>query len=205
MNRAIEVLKKTKTMFGYVVHEEYWSDIDSTDKTPITTAYTTDGYWIGDEKTAKILCDKHGIYPIPRSGIQKYELRPCSIGFSKKNKKWYGWSHRALNGFKIGSKVKMGDCGYVPVDWDDFVQDSIRFWTDDYRSPVKTVDIIDETGVKCIEVHFRYSNDIKNEKLRGEISSIRSYPPEVWGHGEWEAKTLEDAKQMAIDFADGVS
>jgi len=25
------------------------------------------------------------------------------------------------------------------------------------------------------------------------------------GKGEWEAKTLDDAKQMAIDFAEGVS
>lgn len=28
--------------------------------------------------------------------------------------------------------------------------------------------------------------------------------PEKWGKGEWTAKTLEDAKQMAIDFAESV-
>lgn len=28
-----------------------------------------------------------------------------SIGFSKKNKKWYGWSHRAICGFGIGDKL----------------------------------------------------------------------------------------------------
>jgi hypothetical protein len=29
--------------------------------------------------------------------------------------------------------------------------------------------------------------------------------PEKWGKGEWTAKTIEDAKQMAIDFARSVS
>ena len=31
------------------------------------------------------------------------------------------------------------------------------------------------------------------------------YFPDTWGKGEWIAETLEDAKQMAIDFANGVS
>lgn len=26
--------------------------------------------------------------------------------------KWYGWSHRAIYGFKVGDKVKKGDCAY---------------------------------------------------------------------------------------------
>lgn len=35
-----------------------------------------------------------------------------SIGFSQKNNKWYGWSHRAIFGFGIGDKIyddKYGD------------------------------------------------------------------------------------------------
>lgn len=76
-------------------------------------------------------------------GIQPEKSCPddnvCSIGFSTKDGKYYGWSHRAIFGFKIGSKCKKGDCHYLP------------------------------------------------EK------------------GEWIAKTFDDAKQMAIDFADSVS
>ena len=34
----------------------------------------------------------------------------CSIGFCEKEQKWYGWSHRAMYGFKVGDKVKKGDC-----------------------------------------------------------------------------------------------
>ena len=61
------------------------------------------------------------------------------VGFSPKDKKWYGWSHRAIFGFKIGSTCNKGDC----------------HWTTDKKS--------------------------------------------------WTAKTMEDAKQMAIDFNRGVS
>jgi len=32
------------------------------------------------------------------------------IGFSSKRQKWYGYSHRAIQGFKIGDVVKIGDC-----------------------------------------------------------------------------------------------
>lgn len=38
--------------------------------------------------------DKRGIKPIPCNG--------ASIGFSEKEQKWYGWSHRAIQGFGIG-------------------------------------------------------------------------------------------------------
>ena len=33
------------------------------------------------------------------------------IGFSEKEQKWYGWSHRAIYGFKVGDKCKDGDLG----------------------------------------------------------------------------------------------
>ena len=36
----------------------------------------------------------------------------ADIGFSPKEQKWYGWSHRAIYGFGIGSEIKEGDCGY---------------------------------------------------------------------------------------------
>ena len=44
--------------------------------------------------------EKHGIKPIGKS-----------IGFSEKESKWYGWSYRAIYGFKVGDKCKDGDLG----------------------------------------------------------------------------------------------
>lgn len=45
------------------------------------------------------LCKKFGITEQIRN----------SVGFNPKTKTWYGWSHRAIAGFKIGSTVKKGD------------------------------------------------------------------------------------------------
>lgn len=42
-------------------------------------------------------------------GIDKTE--DGCIGFSEKNKKWYGWSHRAIFGFKVGDKIFEPDFG----------------------------------------------------------------------------------------------
>jgi 2'-5' RNA ligase len=33
-----------------------------------------------------------------------------SIGFSEKEQKWYGWSHRVIHGFAVGDVIKEGDC-----------------------------------------------------------------------------------------------
>ena len=72
----------------------------------MVSAYTVGGKYIGTVKNAEYLCDELGIYPetiFPDDSV-------CSIGFSRKNKKWYGWSHRAIYGFKVGDIVKKGDC-----------------------------------------------------------------------------------------------
>ena len=69
----------------------------------MTVAYNHNGDYIGDSKSAYRLCVKRGIIPeVSRGSV-------CSIGKSKDGK-WYGWSHRAIYGFKIGDKVKKGDC-----------------------------------------------------------------------------------------------
>lgn len=54
----------------------------------------------------KELALKYGIeefdYPTPDSQIRH-------IGYAPKTQKWYGWSHRAVFGFKVGDRVKKGD------------------------------------------------------------------------------------------------
>lgn len=126
------------------------------------------------------------------------------IGFSETEQKWYGWSHRACYGFGIGSKVEKGDCAYVPTDKQDFIDDGIRFWTQEDHLDVHAENITDEG----FDVVWTTSNDpklIPNPHARGCKNSHHYSFPKAYGHGEWTAKTLDDAKQMAIDFADGVS
>lgn len=67
--------------------------------------YTDKGDWVGDEKMSRFLCVKKGINPekiSPKNNI-------CSIGYCEKDGKWYGWSHRAIFGFKKGDVVKKGN------------------------------------------------------------------------------------------------
>lgn len=129
----------------------------------------------------------------------------ANIGFSEEEQKWYGWSHRAIFGFGVGDKVKKGDCAYEPTDKDDFLDDMVRFWSDPGNEQVKGEHIVWPDGDRGVETSWIRADDIPNEKLRGKPSSSFSRYPDVWGKGEWEAKTLDDARQMACDFAEGVS
>ena len=63
------------------------------------------GEYIGDLKDAKYLCEKRGIAPI----ASKPGHNVCSIGWSEKEQKWFGWSHRAIGGFGIGSELLDGN------------------------------------------------------------------------------------------------
>lgn len=96
------IFRKRKYKAGYIVKDEYWK-FDETDDNPIIirTAYTFRGEYIGDVKTARYLVVKRKIRPTKAS--KKHTV--CSIGFSKLDRRWYGWSHRAICGFKKGDKL----------------------------------------------------------------------------------------------------
>ncbi len=124
------------------------------------------------------------------------------VGYSPKDEKWYGWSHRAIFGFKVGSTCEKGDCHYRAPNEEDEIEDAIRFWSDLHHINVRAEKIKDGE----IEVTWDYDDEVPNEKLRGTISgTIYHYDHKKFGNGEWTAKTMEDAKQMAIDFNEGVS
>ena len=72
----------------------------------VKSAYTPTGDYIGNKRMAHFLCSKKGIKPEKADPTKKV----CSIGFCEKEQKWYGWSHRAIFGFGIGSEVEEGDC-----------------------------------------------------------------------------------------------
>ena len=146
-------------------------------------------------------------------------------GFSPKDGKWYGWSHRAIFGFEIGSTCKKGDCHYLPTGREDFLDDMIRFWDEEDHSSTKgwydRREVMtcgpynpDEEELKPLPtgefeegvyVEWVYADSIPNENLRGTVGGTFHPYPDTFGRGEWAAKTLNDAKQMAIDFNRGVS
>ena len=131
------------------------------------------------------------------------EPKTCCIGFNPKEQKWYGWSHRAIFGFGIGSQCKQGDCGFEPSNKEEFIEREMSFWGDlDYS----VNGVVDYTEKKDgILISYIYNDLVPNKSLRGTKYEHFSKFPNKWGKGEWIAKTLDEAKEMAIEFAKSVA
>jgi len=90
---------------GYIYRREIVDDSDfgGDGDLEMVNCYSIDsGHWIGNAKDARYLCKKRGLTNLQKS---KPEHCVCSIGFSEKEQKWYGWSHRAICGFGLGDKI----------------------------------------------------------------------------------------------------
>jgi len=124
------------------------------------------------------------------------------VGFSPKDGKWYGWSHRAIFGFEVGSTCKKGDCHYRAGSLKDELEAAVLFW--DAVGHEGTNATLREDG--AISVTWKHDDSAPNKKIHVTVSGADwHYDPDNYGKGEWTAKTMEDAKQMAQDFNSGVS
>jgi len=103
LNKGSQVKKilEEKKFDLYVLRKEIVEGLGPGEEIEWEMAYTHDGDYIGDKKIAKFLCDKLGIKPELRSPSDSV----CSIGYSEKDGKWYGWSHRAIVGFQKGDRI----------------------------------------------------------------------------------------------------
>ena len=102
-----KIIKERVCRAGYILRCEIVEGLGG-DDVEWTMAYTPDGHYIGRPKIARMLCVDRGIKPQLRTKTSNV----CSIGFSSKNGKWYGWSHRAIFSFGVGDKLfdeKYGD------------------------------------------------------------------------------------------------
>jgi len=232
--KAMKVLERTKTPHGYVIHRELWEPIKfyatifeggaddddgslddlvsalesaSSEPTEMVTTYTNEGGWIGSEKEAKMLCVKLGIAPEHITPVEPFTILPCSVGFCEKEQKWYGWSHRAIYGFGVGDAVKIGDCAYKPPNKQAFNRKYLDFFTCDERhDDRKVISSVNSDGECGALITATYNDKTLNKKLRGKTYEMFwPYSREKFGRGEWVAETLSDAREMAVDFANGVS
>lgn len=147
------------------------------------------------------------------------ELRH-GVGFSPKDNKWYGWSHRAIYGFTIGSTCNKGHCHYTAATPEEMIDDHANFFldisqasSDQKRAECQILD--DRSGIRILHtpISLPVVDDINN--IADSLDDIDSVPEQVifedaWsvqlcGRGEWVAKTMEDAKEMAEAFNEGVS
>jgi hypothetical protein len=104
-----KVLSERRYKAGYVVRHEIWTHMGN-EPTPMKSAYSPSGDYIGRSVDAYRLCVKRGIAPEKRPGSQAHA--PCSIGWCEREQKWYGWSHRAIYGFGIGAKITKNHVAY---------------------------------------------------------------------------------------------
>lgn len=194
--------------------EQVYEIIEANTSTDVshTHAVNMAGKYIGLPEYAKML-------------LVRYDIRPevigdnnvCSIGFSPRDQKWYGWSHRALYGFGIGSKVAKGDCAYVGATPEDLIDKHAEFFADvspesgqRHRDECQILE--DGSGIRILHAPLKiHMADSIQEALDDEVEleEVDIYKDAFsvikCGRGEWVANSLGDAKQMAIDFANGVA
>ena len=87
---------------GFELRKEIWDAAwTGSPELEMESVYNHHGDYIGGKDEAEHLIKK-GIVP----EIASPENSVCSIGYSPKEGKWYGWSHRAMNGFGIGDNAE---------------------------------------------------------------------------------------------------
>lgn len=197
---VLEITRERHYQF-YNIRDERWdNEIPDMEAHLMTKlAYSKQGDWIGSSKDAYRL--------VHRFGIEQFEKTHedhcvCSIGYAPADKKWYGWSHRAIHGFTIGGTCKKGDCHYIPDSFAE-IQVDCHCKKRDGRQKMCHANA-------TIQMEPEFPDDLSSHLVPvGLVEGIKPCCPESCvfetGKGEWVAETMEDAKQMAIDFAESVS
>jgi hypothetical protein len=78
----------------------YWGDDQEPQSSKMIAARNKVGDYIGDKDMANFLA-KHGI----AAELNCDDHDVCSIGWSERGQKYFGWSHRAIIGFGIGDMI----------------------------------------------------------------------------------------------------
>ena len=178
----------------------------------LEAAYTKEGYYVGDKQQAESLIGLGITSQVQPRG----DGTTCVVGFCPAELKWYGWSHSAIYGFGIGSSMRPGDSAFSPSCPAEVEQAMLEFW--DLVDPYAWRECENEQTV-CKNRLFRSCQTRQDGVLgwlvaydtifigtdRGSVHTYFTPYPKEWGKGAWTARTVEDAKQMAIDFAEGVS
>lgn len=128
----------------------------------------------------------------------------ANYGYSPNKQCWYGWSHRGMCPFKVGSQVKFGDVAYEGATKEDYEKSQLDFWAGENEQYLEDghIEPLDD---KKFWVAAKYTDDVPNEKLRGLYYTHLCYYPKTYGKGEWTAETLEDAKEMAMTYAKNIA
>jgi len=101
--------------------------------------------WMHKRDNHYLCVDNDDIIHDTYNFLLKYQINDLithALGKSDDGK-YYGWSHRAIYGFKIGDSVQKGDSGYCPDNKENFESSMINWVSHD-------VGVDDEYGINCI-------------------------------------------------------
>jgi len=106
---------------------------------------------------------------------------------------WDAFTDRGIKAyFKIGSTCKKGDIHFVPSNEQEFIALEVEFWKGKGFE-------VEDTFLIEVNRQVRFKFSIKNGNSK-KTSFHFARLPKSYGRGEWTAETLEDAKQMCIDY-----
>lgn len=124
----------------------------------------------------------------------------ANYGYSEKMQSWWGWDGKDRGVYRVGTRVTFDNGAYCPEDAMHLEEYWRKFWTSElYESTTITNRTEEGFVVEC-----RWSSDpsvIANPDARGGLTTHAYKYPKEYGKGAWTAKTLDDAKEMAMDFA----
>jgi hypothetical protein len=176
----IEVIKIIPKDF-INIHVELWKTYERDSGVFMISAYSFKGDYIGDPD---LVADLYSRYGICEDYSMNAQANVVSCGFSPKDNKYYGWSlvniHTSIKGYGIGDTITREDKGYTP----DTVEE------------VKLTCPFLRTGDVC--EYPRYEDYEENDI---DHTCSNENCTQFLGRGEWTASSLEDAKEMAIQYS----
>jgi len=182
-----------------ICKRSYEIRVEGTERGEVASAYTPEGDYIGSAMDAYSIVCEHCIKPEKIS--PDYDI--CTIGFCEKDQKWYAWRESTIVGFGIGSSIKRNSLAYRPDGdhYDEIISELSGRTLWDKR----VIFEVSQNGVKFsyqAPVYKTNPEDGTKTVVPDCYKTIEGVEP--YGRGEWEAKTLDDARVMACDFAESL-
>lgn len=224
---AKELLSTRKYKTGYEIRKYLYSEEDAAGGSDMVmrSAFTTDGgHYVGSPKWAYMIFRTKGLSDVqPSRPVGDIDANggfgyTCSVGYSRLEEKWFGWSHRAMYGFGVGSNVYKDHLGYVPDNHTEMynsVRNFYQEWDDEKgdwkeKKHIRKLTVADMDGMVIVEGEQEMQQWGDDPTVDGAlVRTTTTWEPfsETYhlGKGEWTAETLNDAKEMACAFAQSVS
>lgn len=173
-----------KTFFD--IRIELWKSYPRDEGTYMLSAYSKEGYYIGNASYVARLYNDYGICSDLTCGeLENPNKNPhVCCGYSPRDNKYYGWSHRAIHGFGIGDEVVKGNLSYLPSTIEELRENCEQYRYDGTCEMYREVLEVGTPDTLCDGTHCPY------HKL---------------GRGEYKILNLQDAKQTALSYAYNVS